>query len=155
MAARSRFADGPSSRLADSERTALRRNTVGFVYQHHHLLPEFSALENIIVPQMIAGVGRAKARARSAELLDMIGLSERGEHRPARLSGGEQQRVAIRALANAPTLLLADEPTGIRPTYRQIGFESLEHLVRESGMAGPGGDPQLRPGWTDGPHAQA
>lgn len=128
----------PSSRLADSERTALRRNTVGFVYQHHHLLPEFSALENVVVPQMIAGVGRADARARGAQLLDMLGLSERAEHRPARLSGGEQQRVAIaRALANAPSVLLADEPTGnLDPHTAQSVFESLERLVRESGLAG-------------------
>ena len=128
----------PSSRLADSERTALRRNTVGFVYQHHHLLPEFSALENVVVPQMIAGVGRAEARTRGAQLLDMLGLSERAEHRPARLSGGEQQRVAIaRALANAPTVLLADEPTGnLDPHTAQSVFESLERLVRESGLAG-------------------
>jgi len=128
----------PSSRLADGERTALRRNTVGFVYQHHHLLPEFSALENVVVPQMIAGVGRAEARARSAELLDMVGLSERGEHRPAQLSGGEQQRVAIaRALANAPTVLLADEPTGnLDPQTAESVFDSLERLVRESGLAG-------------------
>ena len=128
----------PSSRLADSERTALRRNTVGFVYQHHHLLPEFSALENVVVPQMIAGVGRAEARTHGAQLLDMLGLSERAEHRPARLSGGEQQRVAIaRALANAPTVLLADEPTGnLDPHTAQSVFESLERLVRESGLAG-------------------
>jgi lipoprotein-releasing system ATP-binding protein len=128
----------PSSRLADGERTALRRNTVGFVYQHHHLLPEFSALENVVVPQMIAGVGRAEARARSAELLDMVGLSERGEHRPARLSGGEQQRVAIaRALANAPSVLLADEPTGnLDPHTAESVFDNLERLVRESGLAG-------------------
>ncbi len=127
----------PSSRLADGERTALRRNTVGFVYQHHHLLPEFSALENVVVPQMIAGAGRAEARARSAELLDMVGLSERGEHRPARLSGGEQQRVAIaRALANAPSVLLADEPTGnLDPHTAESVFDSLERLVRESGLA--------------------
>ncbi len=127
----------PSSRLADGERTALRRNAVGFVYQHHHLLPEFSALENVVVPQMIAGVGRAEARARSAELLDMVGLSERGEHRPARLSGGEQQRVAIaRALANAPSVLLADEPTGnLDPHTAESVFDSLERLVRESGLA--------------------
>jgi lipoprotein-releasing system ATP-binding protein len=128
----------PSSRLADGERTALRRNTVGFVYQHHHLLPEFSALENVVVPQMIAGVGRAEARVRSAELLDMVGLSERGEHRPARLSGGEQQRVAIaRALANAPSVLLADEPTGnLDPHTAESVFDNLERLVRESGLAG-------------------
>ncbi len=128
----------PSSRLADRDRTALRRNTVGFVYQHHHLLPEFSALENVIVPQLISGVGRAEARARSSQLLDMVGLSERAEHRPARLSGGEQQRVAIaRALANAPTVLLADEPTGnLDPQTAESVFASLERLVRDSGLAG-------------------
>jgi lipoprotein-releasing system ATP-binding protein len=126
-----------SSRLPDGERTALRRNTIGFVYQYHHLLPEFSALENIVVPQMIAGMGRAEARKRGAELLDMLGLAERGSHRPARLSGGEQQRVALaRALANTPAILLADEPTGnLDPHTADSVFESLMMLVREAGLS--------------------
>ena len=103
----------PAGRLSDARRTELRRTAIGFVYQYHHLLPEFSAAENVILPQMIAGLSRGKARGRALELLAMVGLSQRAEHRPAQLSGGEQQRVAIaRALANGPALLLADEPTG-------------------------------------------
>src|SRR5215831_8524232 len=95
------LAGRPCGRMSDAERTAARRKTVGFVYQYHHLLPEFSALENIVIPQMIAGVGRASARIRATELLASVGLIKRAAHRPARLSGGEQQRVAIaRALAN-------------------------------------------------------
>jgi len=97
----------------DSSRTALRRKHLGFVYQFHHLLPEFSALENVVLPQLIAGAGRGAARKRATEILTKLGLDARLRHRPARLSGGEQQRVAIaRALANHPTVLLADEPTG-------------------------------------------
>jgi lipoprotein-releasing system ATP-binding protein len=127
----------PSSRLPDGERTALRRNTIGFVYQYHHLLPEFSALENIVVPQMIAGVARPQARKRGAELLDMLALGERSGHRPARLSGGEQQRVALaRALANAPAILLADEPTGnLDPHTADSVFDNLVALVRGGGLA--------------------
>jgi lipoprotein-releasing system ATP-binding protein len=99
--------------LGDDARTLLRRRTLGFVYQFHHLLPEFSALENVMLPQMIAGVGRSAARQKAEALLAQVGLAERLAHRPARLSGGEQQRVAIvRALANDPQVLLADEPTG-------------------------------------------
>ncbi len=105
--------DNPSSRLSDARRTELRRTAIGFVYQYHHLLPEFSALENVVLPQMIAGRSRRAAAERARELLGLVGLSQRLRHRPAQLSGGEQQRVAIaRALANAPALLLADEPTG-------------------------------------------
>ena len=125
------------TRLPDRERTALRRRGVGFVYQYHYLLPEFSALENVIVPQMIAGRSRREARQRAGELLDTVGLGERHEHRPAQLSGGEQQRVAIaRALANAPGLLLADEPTGnLDPHTSDDVFELLVQLVRCAGLA--------------------
>src|SRR5207302_9203760 len=101
------------SRMSDGERTAIRRRHLGFVYQFHHLLPEFSALENVMLPQMIAGVARRPARERARRLLALVGLGPRESHRPARLSGGEQQRVAIiRALANEPRILLGDEPTG-------------------------------------------
>lgn len=99
--------------MSDDARTAVRRAEVGFVYQFHHLMPEFSAVENVMLPQMLAGVGKREARRRADELLAMVNLTERAGHRPGRLSGGEQQRVAIcRALANGPSLLLADEPTG-------------------------------------------
>ncbi|MDJ0607467.1 MAG: ABC transporter ATP-binding protein [Kiloniellales bacterium] len=125
------------SQLSDGQRTELRRDAIGFVYQYHHLLPEFSAQENIVMPQMIAGVGRRQARERAADLLSRVGLSDRATHRPARLSGGEQQRVAIvRALANAPRLLLADEPTGnLDPHTADAVFEYLISLVRESRLA--------------------
>ena len=124
-------------RLSDDDRTAIRRNEIGFVYQFHHLLPEFSAVENVMLPQMIAGQSRAKARARAMELLAMVGLRERAEHRPARLSGGEQQRVAIiRALANGPRVLLGDEPTGnldIHTAEDVMG--ALIDIVRKTGLA--------------------
>ena len=123
--------------LSDDKRTALRRTAMGFVYQYHHLLPEFSAVENVILPQMIAGKSRSAARTRAVALLKRVGLGERLDHRPAKLSGGEQQRVAIaRALANAPSIVLADEPTGNLDihTADQV-FELLAQLVREDGVA--------------------
>jgi lipoprotein-releasing system ATP-binding protein len=123
--------------LADDARTALRRTTVGFVYQFHHLLPEFNAVENVVLPQMIAGVGRAKARLRARELLTSVGLAARLDHRPAQLSGGEQQRVALaRALANAPRVLIADEPTGnLDHTTSDAVFDMLMHLVHTTRTA--------------------
>src|ERR1700731_3689315 len=123
--------------LSDERRTLLRRSEIGFVYQFHHLLPEFSALENVMLPQMIAGVARRPARRKAAELLDRVGLAPRIRHRPARLSGGEQQRVAIvRALANDPRILLADEPTGNldQPTGDRVKTTLLD-LVRRTGLA--------------------
>lgn len=124
----------PCSALSDSARTALRRTEIGFVYQFHHLLPEFTALENVIIPQMIVGTSRRNAAVRAGELLDLVGLSGRVSHRPAQLSGGEQQRVAIaRALANRPKLLLADEPTGNldHHTAEEV-FQILLDLIRGS-----------------------
>jgi len=124
-------------KLSDERRTAIRRRDIGFVYQYHHLLPEFSALENVVLPQMIAGVSRKRAEARGQELLAKLNLGGRGEHRPGQLSGGEQQRVAIcRALANQPSLLLADEPTGnLDPHTSEIVFDQLVGLAREQGLA--------------------
>ncbi|WP_173932144.1 ABC transporter ATP-binding protein [Chelativorans sp. Marseille-P2723] len=126
------------STLSDDERTAIRRNEIGFVYQFHHLLPEFTALENVMMPQLIAGLNPAEAKERAEQLLAYMKLGARAEHRPAELSGGEQQRVAIaRAVANAPLVLLADEPTGnLDPATAGYVFEALEALVRHSGLAG-------------------
>ena len=123
--------------LSDDRRTELRRGIVGFVYQFHHLLPEFSALENVVLPQMVAGVARRQARVRAHELLGVVGLGERETHRPGKLSGGEQQRVAIaRALANAPRLLIADEPTGNLDQHTAADvFAMLLEMVRQSGLA--------------------
>jgi lipoprotein-releasing system ATP-binding protein len=122
---------------SDEQRTLLRRRALGFVYQFHHLLPEFSALENVMLPQMIAGVSRAAARRKAETLLRQVGLGERLTHRPARLSGGEQQRVAIvRALANGPQILLADEPTGNLDHATADGvIETLLGIVLASGLA--------------------
>ncbi len=125
------------SDLGDRARTRVRLATIGFVYQFHHLLPEFSALDNVALPQMIAGASRKAARRRAADLLGELGLAQRVTHQPAQLSGGEQQRVAIaRALANGPRLLLADEPTGNLDPHTSAGvFESLYALAREEGVA--------------------
>ncbi|WP_304186324.1 ABC transporter ATP-binding protein [Phenylobacterium aquaticum] len=125
------------SALSDRIRTRIRLSTIGFVYQAHHLLPEFSALDNVALPQMIAGRSRKAARARAEELLSRLGLAERIHHQPAQMSGGEQQRVAVaRALANKPRLLLADEPTGnLDPTTSAAVFENLYELARSEGVA--------------------
>ena len=122
------------AKLTDAARTSLRRAKLGFIYQFHHLLPEFSALENVELPQMIMGRTRQEARAHALELLASLGLADRAEHRPAQLSGGEQQRVAIaRAVANGPKLLLADEPTGnLDPHTAERVFENLMDLVRRT-----------------------
>ena len=123
-------------KMSDDQRTILRRRHIGFVYQQHHLLPEFSALENVLVPQILAQVPPAKARQRAQELLNTLGLSDRQSHRPAELSGGEQQRVAIaRALANTPSLLLADEPTGnLDEDTADIVFGEIVSLARDLGV---------------------
>jgi lipoprotein-releasing system ATP-binding protein len=132
------FVNGEAtSSLSDEGRTALRRTQIGFVYQFHHLLPEFSALENLMLPQMIAGLSHAESASRAKELLAYLRVDHRASHRPAELSGGEQQRVAIaRAVANAPRILLADEPTGnLDPKTAGHVFEALRDLVRASGLA--------------------
>jgi lipoprotein-releasing system ATP-binding protein len=132
------FIDGKAtSTLSDAERTRIRRTEIGFVYQAHHLLPEFTALENVMLPQMVRGLPSSEARKRATELLSYLGLKERLEHRPSELSGGEQQRVAIaRAVANAPRILLADEPTGnLDPHTADRVFNTLTELVRASGLA--------------------
>jgi lipoprotein-releasing system ATP-binding protein len=123
--------------MSDDERTKTRRHRLGFVYQYHHLLPEFSALENVMVPQIIAGVPREQAREQARELLACLGLKEREDHRPARLSGGEQQRVAIaRAVANVPKVVLADEPTGnLDPDTAGEVFAMLMRLARGANLA--------------------
>ncbi len=126
-----------TSTMNDESRTALRRSEIGFVFQFHHLLPEFSALENVVLPQMIAGLKHAEAAARARELLGFLGLGARESHRPAELSGGEQQRVALaRAVANAPRILLADEPTGnLDPKTADHVFDTLTSLVKASRVA--------------------
>lgn len=125
------------SDLSDDERTAIRRNDIGFVYQFHHLLPEFTAQENVMMPQMIRGLAKSVAAERADELLSYLRLGDRGSHRPSELSGGEQQRVAVaRAVANAPRILLLDEPTGnLDPNTANYVFEALSALVRASGVA--------------------
>jgi len=127
----------PTSHMEDDARTSLRRLEIGFVYQFHHLLPEFSAQENVMLPQMIRGLSRGVAKRRAGELLAYLGLGERLTHRPAELSGGEQQRVAIaRAVANSPRILLADEPTGnLDPKTADHVFAALTQLVRATGLA--------------------
>ncbi len=127
----------PTSKLNDRGRTQLRRSTVGYVYQFHHLLPEFTALENVVMPQIIAGKDQKAAEARAMELLDLLGVAPRASHRPAELSGGEQQRIAIaRAAANHPRVILADEPTGnLDPETSDRVFEALKALIRNEGAA--------------------
>ena len=126
-----------TGQLSDANRTMFRRLHIGFIYQFHHLLPEFSALENVMMPQLIRGIERKEARRRAMQLLTYMRVKERADHRPGELSGGEQQRVAIaRAVANAPRLLLADEPTGnLDPTTADFVFDGLTRLVRASRLA--------------------
>jgi lipoprotein-releasing system ATP-binding protein len=125
------------TKIGDRKRTAVRRNDVGFIYQFHHLLPEFSALENIVLPQLANGIAQSLAEENAVELLTRVGVEARADHRPAALSGGEQQRVAFcRALANNPKLLLADEPTGnLDPGTSERVFGVLMELVRSSGLS--------------------
>jgi lipoprotein-releasing system ATP-binding protein len=132
-----RFNGVDCGNLDDQKRTELRRSKLGFVYQFHHLLPEFSAAENVVLPQMIAGKSRSEAHKRALSLLDSMGLAARADHRPGKLSGGEQQRVAIaRALANDPTVLLADEPTGnLDPDTADGVFAQLIKLAKQHGLA--------------------
>ncbi|NBB97145.1 MAG: ATP-binding cassette domain-containing protein [Alphaproteobacteria bacterium] len=129
--------DTNMTRLGDDARTAARRGQIGFIYQFHHLLPEFTALENIVLPQLANGESAAQARDHARKLLDRVGVGNRADHRPAALSGGEQQRVAFcRALANGPGVLLADEPTGnLDPTTSDQVFGALMDLVRETGLS--------------------
>ena len=130
-------AGAPTSQLSDIDRTHIRRSDIGFVYQSHRLLPEFTALENVMLPQMIRGLKRAETIKRSTEILSYLGLGDRITHRPSELSGGEQQRVAIaRAVANAPRALLADEPTGnLDPSTADHVFNALMQLVKATGVA--------------------
>ena len=132
-----RIAGQPCGRMSDQARTRIRRAALGFVYQSHHLLPEFSAQENVAMPLMIAGQSRGQSSARAKALLDDLGLAERLTHRPGRLSGGEQQRVAIaRALANEPAVLLADEPTGnLDPKTADLVFDEMLSLARRTKLA--------------------
>jgi len=132
-----RIAGEEVAELSDANRTRVRRDTLGFVYQFHHLLPDFSALENVVIPQLVRGAGHAEARARAEQLLSDLGLAERLSHRPSKLSGGEQQRVAVaRALANRPALVLADEPTGnLDEGTADIVFAEFLRLVREEAGA--------------------
>lgn len=127
----------PTAGMNDQERTRIRREELGFVYQFHHLLPEFSALENVVIPQLIRGLPKVEALDRAGQILTFLGLGKRLDHRPAELSGGEQQRVAIaRAVANAPRLLLADEPTGnLDPQTADRVFQTLVSIVRASKLA--------------------
>jgi len=127
----------PTFSLSERGRTLLRRTTIGYVYQFHHLLPEFSALENVAMPQLIAGKAQGDANKRSQELLDLLGVGNRATHRPAELSGGEQQRIAIaRAAANHPRVILADEPTGnLDPATSELVFAALQDLIRNEGAA--------------------
>jgi lipoprotein-releasing system ATP-binding protein len=126
-----------TANLPDAERTRIRRTDIGFVYQSHHLLPEFTAMENVMLPQLIRGLGRSEAKKRAQELLDYLGLKARVNHRPAEMSGGEQQRVAIaRAVANAPRILLADEPTGnLDVKTAEHVFAAFNQLIRASGLS--------------------
>jgi lipoprotein-releasing system ATP-binding protein len=126
-----------TSSLSDIERTMLRRTDIGFVYQSHRLLPEFTALENVMIPQMVRGLQRNEAKRRATEILTYLGLQDRVAHRPAELSGGEQQRVAIaRAVANAPRIVLADEPTGnLDPHTAEHVFSALMQLVEATNVA--------------------
>ena len=132
-----RISGEEAAELSDSDRTRVRRDTLGFVYQFHHLLPDFSALENVVIPQLVRGATRAESEQRAEALLGALGLSERLTHRPSKLSGGEQQRVAVaRALANRPALVLADEPTGnLDEATADIVFAEFLRLVRDEGSA--------------------
>mgnify|MGYP001033242741 CR=1 FL=1 len=127
----------PTVGLAEDQRTGLRRNDIGFIYQFHHLLPEFTARENLMIPQLLRGISKSEASSRAMELLTYMGIEAREDHRPSELSGGEQQRVAIaRAVANGPKLLLADEPTGnLDPETSDRVFKMLESLVRSTGLS--------------------